>query len=385
MKRIAILGSTGSIGQSTLEVIRNFPEKFSVVALSTNSDTALLQKQIKEFRPELACVVDPEAALRLKAKVKSAGTKLLAGEEGLNRISSHRQIDGLVLAISGAAALFPLLQAIDSGKTIALANKEALVMAGAIIMERAKRKKARILPIDSEQSAIWQCLEGEDRKKIKSIYLTASGGPFRLKNKTDLKGVSVAEVLRHPRWKMGRKISVDSATMMNKGLEVLETMYLFGVGPKQVKIIIHPQAIIHSLVEFIDGSMLAQLSITDMRIPIQYALSYPKRLPSRLAGVDLPKLGRLDFQQPDFKRFPCLGLAYRVAEMQGSAPCVFNAANEIAVEEFLRRKLAFLSIPVVIAKVLRNHRNITQPDLDEILEADAWARKEAYRVIGDLR
>jgi 1-deoxy-D-xylulose-5-phosphate reductoisomerase len=385
MKRIAILGSTGSIGQSTLEVVRSLPRHFSVTALSTNSNTQALYRQIREFRPSWVCVNDEKAALGLEKKIKRSSTKVLTGKESLEYLVSRKEIDQVVVAISGIRALSPLLKAIDSGKAIALANKEALVAAGAIIMERAKKKKIDLIPVDSEQSAIWQCLAGEDRSKLKNIYLTASGGPFLATKKEDLNNVSVAQVLRHPRWKMGKKISVDSANLMNKGLEMLEAMYLFNLKPRRIKVLIHPEAIVHSLVEFVDGVMLAQLSITDMRVPIQYALSYPERLSSRLAGVDLPKLKKLNFEEPDFKRFPCLGLSYRVADMQGTAPCAFNAADEVAVEEFLKRNLAFLSIPGVISRVLDKHNNITDPDLDDIFEADAWARREAFRVIKSLR
>jgi len=285
------------------------------------------------------------------------------------------------LAISGSAALLPLLNAIDSGKDVALANKEALVMAGPIIVRQARTKKTMIIPVDSEQSAIWQCLDGEDKSKLKNIYLTASGGPFRNAPKKDFKNISVKRVLRHPTWKMGRKISVDSATMMNKGLEVLETMFLFDVGVEKIKVVIHPESIIHSMVEFIDGVVIAQLSATDMRIPIQYALSYPQRLPSGLTSMDFYKLGKLNFEKPQFSRFPCLGLAYRVAREGGAAPCALNAANEVCVEEFLNKRLDFISIPKVIEKVLGKHKNIGNPDLNDILATDSWARQEAQRII----
>jgi 1-deoxy-D-xylulose-5-phosphate reductoisomerase len=257
-------------------------------------------------------------------------------------------------------------------------------MAGPIIMLKAKNKKIKIIPIDSEQSAIWQCLDGQGRNRLKNIYLTASGGPFRLKAAKELKMVSIAEVLRHPRWKMGKKISVDSATLMNKGLELLEAMYLFNIGPDKIKILVHPEAIIHSMVEFIDGVIMAQLSVTDMRIPIQYALSYPERLPGNLAGIDFYKLRKLNFQKPDFNKFPCLALAYRVAKASGTLPCVLNAANEICVDEFLKRRLDFISIATVIRKTIDRHRNIADPGLDDILATDAWARRETYKIIAHL-
>jgi len=381
MKRIAILGSTGSIGRSTLEVIGNFPREFRVVALSANSNIDTLYQQIKSFHPAFVCVKDTDRASDLKSRLKPKDTKLFIGEEGLEKLVQEERIDEIVLAISGSSALSPLLAAIDSGKDIALANKEALVMAGPVIMDKIAKKKVKVIPVDSEQSAIWQCLDGQDKNKLKNIYLTASGGPLRRSNPTDLKKVSVARVLRHPRWKMGKKISVDSATLMNKGLEVLEAMYLFNVEPGRIKIIIHPEAIIHSMVEFIDGVILAQLSVTDMRIPIQYALSYPRRFLNSLASVDFYKLRNFNFQKPDFKRFPCLGLAYRVAHEGGTMPAVLNAANEVSVDEFLKKRLDFISIPGVIEKVINRHLNKTKPSLGDILEADSWARKEAYRVI----
>lgn len=383
MKHIAILGSTGSIGQSTLDVIRNFSDKFRVAGLSTNSNIELLDRQIKEFHPLFVCVTDIAASKRLKARLRS-NIKFFVGEDGLEALVQEKRVDKVVLAISGSCALLPLLKAIESNKDIALANKEALVMAGPIIMREADRQRIKIIPIDSEQSAIWQCLDGEDKTKLKNIHLTASGGPFRRSEKKSLKNVSISRVLRHPRWKMGKKISVDSATLMNKGLEVLEAMFLFNVPSEKIKIVIHPQAIIHSMVEFIDGVILAQLSVTDMRIPIQYALSYPERLPNSLAGIDFHKLGRLSFTEPDFKKFPCLGLAYQAARELGTMPCVLNAANEVSVAEFLKGRLSFFSIPRVIEKVLNRHNNIKGPSLSDVLGAEAWAKKEAYRVIAKL-
>ncbi len=380
MKRIAILGSTGSIGVSTLEVISHFPGEFQVVGLTTNSNIGLLSKQIKEFGPRFVCVSDIDAARVLQSRLKS-GTKLFIGAQGLEALVQMREIEKIVLAISGAAALLPLLKALECGKEIALANKEALVMAGPLIMDLARKKKTKIIPVDSEQSAIWQCLDGEDSSKLKHIYLTASGGPFRKTNPADLKSVSISKVLKHPRWKMGRKISVDSATLMNKGLELLEAMFLFGIPAEKIKILIHPEALIHSMVEFIDGIVLAQLSSTDMRIPIQYALVYPERVSNSLAPIDFYKLQELHFQKPDFRRFPCLNLAYRAARQLGTMPCVLNAANEVSVSEFLSQRLDFISIHKVIERVIDRHRNKLSPNLGDILAADTWARSEAYKVI----
>jgi len=384
MRRIAILGSTGSIGLNTLDIIRSFPQEFRVCALTTNSNIDILCQQIREFRPAFVCVGDKRAAAGLKGRVDFKDTRLFLGEEGLVEMVRDKSIEAVVLAISGSGALLPLLEVIKEGKDIALANKEALVMAGPLIMSAAKKKKANIIPVDSEQSAIWQCLDGGDKKEIRKIYLTASGGPLRRTAKKDLRHVLIKEVLRHPRWRMGRKISVDSATLMNKGLELLETMFLFGVSHEKIEIIVHPQAIIHSMIEFIDGVIMAQLSITDMRIPIQYAISYPKRLSNILPSVDFCKLKSLDFEKPDLIRFPCLGLAYWAAQSGGTAPCVLNAANETSVAEFLNGRLKFLAIPKVIEKVLSKHRNIKSPNLNEILATHRWAREEAVKIIDRL-
>jgi len=381
MKKIAILGSTGSIGKNTLAVIRNFPKRFSVQALCAKSNIGLLYQQIREFHPKMVCVIEPLAGLKLKTKIKSCKVKIYIGKEGLDEIIKDKQIDKIVLAITGKEALFPLLKAIDYQKEIALANKEALVAAGEIIMRRAKQKNVKIIPVDSEQSAIWQCLNGQDRSKLKNIYLTASGGPFRNKKRKELKDVSIRQVLKHPRWRMGKKITVDSATLMNKGLEVLETMYLFGISPEKIKVIIHPQAIIHSLVEFIDGIVLAQLSFTDMRIPIQYALSYPERLSTYFPRLDFFKIKEFNFEKPNFKQFPCLALAYEAAYKGGTYPAVLNAANEVSVEAFLKKRLDFISIPKIISKVLISHKNILNPNLEDILRVDSWAREEAENFI----
>jgi len=384
MKHIAILGSTGSIGQSTLEVIRHFPKRFKVAALSAHTNISALYKQIEEFKPDAVCVVDINAGLKLKSMLAPRKIKFFLRAHGLIEMVGAKRIDTVVLGISGSAALIPLLGSIESGKDIALANKEALVMAGDIIMRKVNKQKINLLPIDSEQSAIWQCLNGQDRNKLKNIYLTASGGPFRDLNLRQLKNISVVQALRHPRWKMGRKISIDSATLMNKGLEVIETMHLFNMGQEKIKILIHPEAIIHSMVEFIDGVILAQMSMTDMRIPIQYSLSYPQRLSNGKACVDFLKLKSFTFADPDFKKFPCLALAYQAAREGGTAPCALNAANEVSVASFLAKRINFLQIPYVIEKVLGRHRNIARPDLGDVLGADFWAKEEAARIISGL-
>jgi 1-deoxy-D-xylulose-5-phosphate reductoisomerase len=342
-----------------------------------------LYRQIKEFKPASVCVRDIRAAKGLEPLLKGR-CRLLKGEEGLKQMASDKRIDSLLLAVSGSAGLPPLLEAVREGKEIALANKEALVMAGPIITRLAMKRKAKLIPIDSEQSAIWQCLQGEEGKELRNIYLTASGGPFRETAFGELKDISVKSVLRHPRWNMGKKITVDSATMMNKGLEVLEAMFLFHVPADKIKVVVHPEAVIHSMVEFIDGVVMAQLSVTDMRIPIQYALSYPERLKNTTARLDFFKLARLNFYPPNLKKFPCLALAYRAAAELGTMPCVLNAANEVSVSSFLAGGLTFTLIPKVISLVMDKHRNIKDPLLEDILGADSWARSEALKVIGSL-
>jgi 1-deoxy-D-xylulose-5-phosphate reductoisomerase len=381
MKKIAVLGSSGSIGQSTLAVARSLPHKFKVVALSVNSDIVKLKQQIDEFGPRLVCVRDKESAYKLQARVSSS-VKVFCGEEGLDELVKDKQIEQVMFAISGAAALEPLISAIKAGKDIALANKEAIVMAGPIIMRLAQKHKVRILPVDSEQSAIWQSLGAQSPSNVRRVYLTASGGPLRSLPRNKFKQVTIEEVLRHPRWKMGKKITVDSATLMNKGLELLEAMFLFNLRVEKIKILIHPEALIHSMVEFNDGVIMAQLSVTDMRIPIQYALSYPERLPNSLSGIDFYRLDKLHFEKPDLKKFPSLVLAYQAAEELGTMPAVLNAANEESVNNFLNKKINFLSIPKIVDNVMQRHQKKDNPGLDDILSADAWAREEAMRLVG---
>jgi len=379
MKKIAVLGSSGSIGQSTLAVVRMLPKEFKVLALSVNSDIVKLKQQIEEFHPPLVCVRDKEAACRLRAQVGSL-TKVLCGEDGLNELVRDKEIQQIMFAISGSAALSPLISAIKSGKDIALANKETIVMAGPIIMRLVKKYKVKILPVDSEQSAIWQSLAGLDQANVRRVYLTASGGPLRNLPANKFRQVSIEKVLRHPRWKMGKKITVDSATLMNKGLELLEAMFLFNLGVEKIKVLIHPESLIHSMVEFNDGVIMAQLSVTDMRIPIQYALSYPDRLPSPLAGIDFYRLSKLHFEKPDLKKFPSLILAYQAAQELGTMPAVLNAANEESVDYFLNKRINFLTIPKIVEKVMRAHAKIINPSLSQVLAADAWAREEVARL-----
>ena len=384
MKRMAILGSTGSIGSSTLKVIRRHPDRFKAVALAANSNIDELLFQVKEFSPESVCVIDEKAAARFAFRIKNKGIKLYPGKQGLKELISCTGIDRMVLAITGSSALEPLLTAIERKIDVALANKEALVMAGSIIMGKARRNNVRILPIDSEQSAIWQCLAKEDKRALKRIYLTASGGPFRKTSRSLFKKIKLKQVLKHPRWNMGRKITVDSATLMNKGFELLEAMALFDLSSDKVSILIHPEAICHSMVEFNDGVVMAQLSATDMRIPIQYALTFPDRLESGFSGIDFCALKSLNFEKPDFKKFPCLGLSLKAARMLGTMPAVLNAANEIAVNEFLAGNLRFFLIPDIVRTVMNRHKNIINPSLAQILAADVWAKQQAAAVIGKL-
>jgi 1-deoxy-D-xylulose-5-phosphate reductoisomerase len=381
MKNIAVLGSSGSIGESTLEVVRSLPQQFKIVALSVNSDIVKLKQQIEEFQPKLVCVRDPRSAARLRVSLGSS-IKVLCGQEGLEELVKDKDIQQVMIAITGSAALAPLISAIKSGKEIALANKEALVMAGAMVMRLAREHKVSIRPVDSEQSAIWQCLGGQSADKVKQVYLTASGGPLWNTPASKFKQVTLAKVLQHPRWKMGKKITVDSATLMNKGLELLEAMFLFNLGVEKVKVLIHPEALIHSMVEFNDGVIMAQLSVADMRIPIQHALAYPQRLPNSLAGIDFYGLSELHFAKPDLGKFPCLELAYQAARDLGSVPAVLNAANEASVDRFLNKKISFSTIPKIVQKVMRRHTRIASPNLQQIMGADAWARQEALALAG---
>ncbi|MCX7927737.1 MAG: 1-deoxy-D-xylulose-5-phosphate reductoisomerase [Candidatus Omnitrophica bacterium] len=385
MKQVALLGSTGTIGQYTLEVIRTLPEHFKVVALSAHSNVALLSKQVKKFSVKQVCVTNQQIASSVRKNFSAQ--EFLIGTQGLAKIISNPKIDMVVIAISGSAGLLPLLWAIENKKDIAIANKEALVMAGDLIRKKLLQNRVRLIPIDSEQSAIWQCLDGQDKRTLKKIYLTASGGPFWNMPYARLKKVTISEALNHPRWKMGRKITVDSATLMNKGLEILETMALFGVSSTMIEVVIHPEAIVHSMVEFIDGSILAQLSQTDMRIPIQYALSYPKRIENHTgcSCLDVFNIKHLSFAKPEVKKFPCLQLARKAAELAGTAPAVLNAANEIAVEAFLNRRIPFLGISSVVGEVLNQHKVISQPTLEAICQADTWARQKAKTIIEEKK
>lgn len=390
MRRIAILGSTGSIGRNTLRVITTLNEEssyalsgfggFQVVGLSAYSDVTTLLKQVEQFHPKWICLVDEFSARKAKSKLSSS-CNVLSGQDGLQDLIQESNADIVVLAIAGSDALMPLVKAIRCKKPIILANKEALVIAGSIIMSRARKNQVKILPVDSEQSAIWQCLEGKDKGQIRKIYLTASGGPFKNYNSKQLKRIGVRDVLSHPCWSMGERITVDSASLMNKGLEIIEAMWLFDLDLSRIEVIIHPEAVIHSMVEFLDGVILAQLSITDMRIPIQYALTYPNHSGNALKRLDFFKLKRINFQKPNMRRFPCLRLGIEAAGEGGSMPCVLNAADEVAVEAFLNKRINFIDIPRIIAQVIDGHKKIIDPSLEEVLSTDTWARAEASRVI----
>lgn len=376
MKKITILGSTGSIGTQTLDVIANDPESYEVVGLSAGSNLPLLMEQAKRFRPSVVCLANKELAEQAKAELPS-GIQVLYGEEGLVEAAANHDADVVVTAIVGSRGLPATLAAIEAGKTIALANKETLVTAGHIVMERARQKGVSIIPVDSEHSAIFQCLNGEDRKALQQLTLTASGGSFRDRTREQLVGVSVAEALNHPNWSMGAKITIDSATMVNKGLEVIEARWLFDVTYDQIKVLIHPESIIHSFVEFSDNSVIAQLGLPDMRVPIQYALTYPERRPTPTGRMDLAAIGKLHFREMDFARYPCLKLAFDCGRAGQSAQTVYNAANEVAVARFLNGEIDFLGIERVLERVLERHSVTAVNDLQAIAEIDAWARKEA--------
>lgn len=383
-KKITILGSTGSIGTSTLEVIRQFPDRFEIVALAAGTNAQLLCEQIAEFRPRAVSVMNESVAESLFKLLKEKhipAPEVSHGSEGYKTTATHPDADTLVSAMVGAAGLVPTLAAIESGKDVALANKETLVIAGEIVMRLAAEKKVRILPVDSEHSAIFQALQGNHRDALSRILLTASGGPFFNKTQEELACVGPEAALRHPNWSMGRKITIDSATLMNKGLEVIEARWLFGVELDNISVHIHPESIIHSMVEYVDGSVIAQMGIPDMKIPIAYALAYPERLPLACPRLDLFRLQKLSFYPPDMVKFPCLQLAYDASRRGSTMPSVLNAANEVAVNSFLQGSIGFLDIPDIIRKVMDTHDTVAVASLDSILAADSWARAETLQLI----
>lgn len=382
MKQLSILGSTGSIGCKALAIVEMFPEQFGVKALAAGTNVELLAGQIKRFSPELAVVIDASRALELKRMLPSkAGVEIMYGEDGYRAAATYGSVEMVVSAIVGAAALAPTLAAIEAGKDIALANKESIVMAGEIVAKRADEKGINILPIDSEHSAIFQCIVGQRKEDLDGILLTGSGGPFLNRPATEFASITPEDALAHPTWQMGKKISVDSATLMNKGLEVIEAKFLFKVSLNMIEIVIHPQSVIHSMVSFRDGSIIAQLGIPDMKAAIAYAISYPERLPLRQPIPDFVNMDPLTFKKPDLNKFPCLSLAYTAGKAGGTLPAVLNASNEMAVQAFLNRRIPFVKIPEVISKIMEIHSVVANPELPDIIEADKWAREYAEKEI----
>lgn len=373
MKKLSVLGSTGSVGTQTMEVIRSNRDIFSLEAVVANSSVDLLEQQVKEFRPKLAVVYDESKYAELKSRVGSI-TEVATGLEGIIAAATIAEADTVVSSIVGIAGLIPTYHAINNKKNIALANKETLVAGGRLIMSKAKENNVSILPVDSEHSAIFQSISSNKKSQISKLILTASGGPFRTRSKEELQRATLADALNHPNWKMGKKITVDSATLMNKGLEVIEAKWLFDVTAKEIEVCVHPQSIIHSMVEFVDGAIIAQLGLPDMKLPIQYALTYPERLPMQGERLDLTKLGTLTFEKPDTDKFRCLKLAYDALNAGDSACIVVNGANEAAVELFLNGKINYIDIPRLIEDVLEKHEIQNNLTLEEIIEIDKWAR-----------
>jgi len=382
MKRISILGSTGSIGQSTLDVVARHPDRFSVVGLAEGHDVELLAKQIERFEPKVVSVRDVESANRLRGLLRHCRPEIVWGIEGACTVAAIPEAQLVVSAIVGAAGLLPTMRAIESRKNIALANKESMVVAGEIVSRLAAEMGVKILPVDSEHAAIHQSLAGHRREDVTAIHLTASGGPFLKATREEMERAGPEEAIKHPRWSMGAKITIDSATMMNKGLEVIEARWLFNVEPERIRVVIHPQSIVHSLVEYKDGCVVAQLGVPDMRAPIAYAISWPERVESGVERLDLSRAGDLTFEEPDCERFPCLRLAYDALAEGGTMPAVLNAANEIAVHAFLNRNLKFTAIAEVVERTMSAHEKGRIGSLDEILEVDSWAREHARRLVG---
>ena len=385
MKRLAILGSTGSIGVNTLEIVRQFPERFGIVSLSAGLNIQLLKHQILQFRPKLVSVLNKELSEVLQKELSHISVEIVHGVEGLIQVATHPEVDQVVSAIVGAVGLIPTLSAIKTGKAIALANKEPLVMAGKIVIEEAKKNKTQILPVDSEHSAIFQALLGHQKEEVNRLILTASGGPFLNLPISRLQEVTVKEALDHPHWEMGKKITIDSASLMNKGLEVIEAHWLFDIPVEKIVVQIHPQSVVHSMVEYIDGSIVAQMGITDMRIPISYAISFPQRLPMNLPPLDFSQCGALTFSAPDPDRFPCLQLAYRSIDIGETMPSILNAANEVAVNAFLEGSIKFTGIPLLLQRVMEEHEVKRVQTVEDILRADHWARERAKHIIEGRR
>lgn len=385
---ISILGSTGSIGCNTLRVIESLgADRFRIVALGAGRNIAKLADQISRHHPDLISVETEESAETLRRELRDrnvSAPRIVVGERGLVEVSTHPQAECVVSATVGAVGFVPTLRALEAGKRVALANKETLVMAGELMTRAAAQSGAELLPVDSEHNALHQCLRGERRSEVRRIVLTASGGPFRTKDKAAMSSATVAEAMKHPTWNMGAKITIDSATLMNKGLEVIEAHWLFGFGADEISIVVHPESIVHSMIEMVDGSVIAQMGVTDMRHAIQYALTYPERFPSELPALDLAKLSSLHFEAPDVERFPCIGLAYRALRTGGTLPAAMNAANEEAVQAFLEERISISDIPLVIRTVMDDHENSTVRTLNDVLSADRSARESARTTIAEL-
>jgi 1-deoxy-D-xylulose-5-phosphate reductoisomerase len=381
MKNVVLLGSTGSIGTSTVKVAGDLPGEIRLIALAAGNNSALLLEQAQKHKPLAVSIADPARAGEVQ-KALGGSTRVFSGDEGLVKLATMPEADIVLIAIVGTAGLQPALAAIRAGKDIAVASKEILVMAGEIVMNEARKHGVKVLAVDSEHSAIFQCLDGKPGASVRKLWLTASGGPFRdqaLWPKEKFSEITVERALKHPSWVMGRKITIDSATLFNKGLEMIEARWLFDIEMARVGVVVHPQSIVHSMVEFVDGSLIAQLSTPDMCLPIQYALTYPARAASDRVQTDFPKIGTLTFEEPDTERFPSILLARRAGETCGTLPAVFNAANEVAVEAFVSRKINFPQITETVRRVMDAHKVVEHPTLEKILEADAWARREASR------
>ncbi len=385
---VAILGSTGSIGCNSLRVIESLgPERFKVVALAAGRNTRTLADQIERHHPELVSVENEQSVAELRAELLARGVaapRTLVGEHGLAEVATHELADCVISATVGAVGFVPTLRALEAGKRVALANKETLVMAGELMTRAAQKSGAELLPVDSEHNALHQCLRGEKRSEVRRIILTASGGPFRTRDKMMMSRATVAEALQHPTWNMGAKITIDSATLMNKGLEVIEAHWLFGFDADEISIVVHPESVVHSMIELVDGSVIAQMGVTDMRHAIQYALTYPERCPSELPPLDLAKLSSLHFEEPDLERFPCITLAYRALKTGGTLPAAMNAANEEAVHAFIDERISLPDIPHVIEEVMNRHETAPVADLESVLQADRNSRVLAQAAIGNL-
>ncbi len=380
MKKISILGSTGSIGTQALDIVRNSND-FKIVALSTNQNVDILEKQAIEFKPEMVSVGKEEDAVALREKLKPYGIKVSYGAEGLIEVASRNDADILLNSVVGMVGLLPTMKAIEAGKTIALANKETLVTGGEIVMRELKKRNVSMIPVDSEHSAVFQCLKSGSHREVEKIILTASGGPFRGMSKSDIEKVGLKDALNHPNWEMGRKITIDSATLMNKGLEVIEAKWLFDVDLDEIDVVVHPQSIIHSMVEFVDGSVIAQMGEPDMRVPIQYALTYPERVKNHIKKLDLLESNNLTFEAPDREVFSCLNLAIESSKKGGTMPTVLNASNEIAVDYFLNEKIRFVDIPLMVEKAMSLHKNILNPNLEDIINSDRETRENVIKML----